>query len=263
MIQFEKVHKAFDGNVVLNSFTLDIPTGETTVIIGSSGAGKSVVLKHIVGLLEADYGRVVVDGGDVAMLDRDELASLRARVGFVFQSAALFDSLTVEENIQMGLARQGFDRATIEDRIEWSVNAVELRDVSLNRMPAELSGGQAKRVGIARAIAARPEYILYDEPTTGLDPMNATLMSELINHIREETGATSIVVTHDMSTAFTVADRIAMLYQGHVQQAGPVDAIRKTTDPVVRAFIEGRFSGDDITTDVTQLHELPGQGQAP
>jgi len=262
MIQFEQVHKAFDGHVVLDSFTLDIPTGETTVIIGSSGAGKSVALKHIVGLVEADYGRVLVDGADVAMLDRNELAALRSRIGFVFQSAALFDSLTVEKNIYMGLARQALDRDTIEERIEWSLDAVKLYDVSLEKMPAELSGGQKKRVGIARAIAARPEYILYDEPTTGLDPMNAAIMSELINDIREEIGTTSIVVTHDMRTAFAVGDRIAMLHQGRIREAGTVDAIRNTQDPVVRAFIEGRASGEDVTNMPTQMHAVPKQEPA-
>jgi phospholipid/cholesterol/gamma-HCH transport system ATP-binding protein len=259
MIAFEQVHKAFEDHVVLTGFSLEIPSGETTVIIGASGSGKSVALKHVVGLLDADYGRVLVDGEDVAQLDREELIALRRRIGFVFQSAALFDSLTVEENIAMGLARRGFDRETIEDRIEWSLEAVKLFDVSPDRMPAELSGGQKKRVGIARAIAPHPEYLLYDEPTTGLDPMNAAIMSDLINDIREATGTTSVVVTHDMRTAFTVADRIAMLYQGRIQQVGTTDEIRFTEDATVRAFVEGRASGEDITNMPTAMHQVPRQ----
>lgn len=257
MIQFCDVRKRFGDHVVLDGFTLDIPDGQTTVIIGASGAGKSVALKHIVGLLTPDFGHVIVDGRDVEEMDRAELMDMRAKTGYVFQSAALFDSLTVEENILMGLNRRGLDRATIEKRVGWSLDMVEL-GVSANSMPSELSGGMQKRVGIARAIAVHPEYILYDEPTTGLDPVTAGVMNDLIAHIRETIGTTSVVVTHDMRTAFGVGDRIAMLHQGKVLQVDSVEGIRQTTDPIVRGFIEGRASGTDLSNIPTTQWKVPG-----
>ncbi len=256
MIQFRDVRKRFGDHVVLDGFTLDIPDGQTTVIIGASGAGKSVALKHIVGLLSPDFGSVIVEGRDIDEMDRVELMDMRSRIGYVFQSAALFDSLTVEENILMGLNRRGLDRATIEERVSWSLDMVELA-VSADSMPSELSGGMQKRVGIARAIAVHPEYILYDEPTTGLDPVTAGVMNDLIAHIREEMGTASVVVTHDMRTAFGVADRIAMLHQGRVIQVGTVEDFRRTTDPTVRAFIEGRASGLDLSNIMTQQWQVP------
>ena len=239
MILFEGVSKSFGSKRVLDGFSLEIPNGQTTVILGYSGSGKSVALKHIVGLLKPDEGRVVVDGSVVHELGRDDLAELRRSIGFVFQFAALFDSMTVEENIRLGLARRDLSPADIEERITESLRLVELEDAG-QLMPAELSGGMMKRVGIARAIALRPRYILYDEPTTGLDPVTAALINRLMIRVRQESGATGVVVTHDMRSAYTVADRIAMLYEGAVQQAGTVDEIRATRDPVVRQFIEGR-----------------------
>jgi phospholipid/cholesterol/gamma-HCH transport system ATP-binding protein len=239
MILFEGVSKSFGSNRVLNGFSLEIPNGQTTVILGYSGSGKSVALKHIVGLLKPDEGRVVVDGSVVHELARDDLAELRRSIGYVFQFAALFDSMTVEENIRLGLARRDLSPADIEERTTESLRLVELEDAG-QLMPAELSGGMRKRVGIARAIALRPRYILYDEPTTGLDPVTAALIDRLMIRVRQESGATGLVVTHDMRSAFTVADRIAMLYDGAIRQAGTVDEIRATRDPVVRQFIEGR-----------------------
>lgn len=239
MIRFTDVHKSFGPKTVLAGLTLEIPDGETTVIIGFSGTGKSVALKHIVGLLLPDAGTVEVDGQDVSQLDRRGLDQLRGNVGYVFQFAALFDSMTVAENIRLGLKRRGLEQDTMETRIRESLRLVDLPGAE-DRMPAELSGGMRKRVGIARAIALRPRYILYDEPTTGLDPVTSAVIDELMVRARHELGVTGVVVTHDMRSAYTVGDRIAMLYQGRIRQVGTIDEIRHTDDPVVRNFIEGR-----------------------
>jgi len=239
MIEFRGVHKAFGAKVVLNGFSLLIPEGETTVLMGYSGTGKSVALKHIVGLLEPDQGHVEVDGQVVGDLGYEELMELRRHVGYVFQFAALFDSLTVRDNLSLGLKRQGLEPDVIARRVGESLELVELPDAA-DRYPSELSGGMRKRVGIARAIALRPSYILYDEPTTGLDPVTTVAMDELMIRARRELGATSIVVTHDLDSAFTIADRIAFLYEGRIQQVGTVQQIRQSTDPLVREFIDAR-----------------------
>jgi len=239
MIEFHGVHKAFGAKVVLNGFSLLIPEGETTVLMGYSGTGKSVALKHIVGLLEPDQGQVEVDGQVVGDLGYEELMELRRHVGYVFQFAALFDSLTVRDNLALGLKRQGLEPDVIARRVGESLELVELPDAA-DRYPSELSGGMRKRVGIARAIALRPSYILYDEPTTGLDPVTTVAMDELMIRARRELGATSIVVTHDLDSAFTIADRIAFLYEGRIQQVGTVQQIRQSTDPLVREFIDAR-----------------------
>jgi phospholipid/cholesterol/gamma-HCH transport system ATP-binding protein len=240
MIRLVNVHKAFGTKRVLQGFTLDIADGETMVIIGYSGTGKSVAIKHIVGLLEPDEGEVWVDNLEVAKLPRRELYKLRARIGYVFQFAALFDSLTIGENVAMGLRKQGeLDEREITERVDEALNLVDLPDVQ-KRFPAELSGGMRKRVGIARSIALRPKYILYDEPTTGLDPVTSAVIDQLMLRMRKQLGVTGVVITHDMRSAYTVGTKIAMLYEGKVRQVGTVDEIRNTTDPVVRQFIEGR-----------------------
>jgi phospholipid/cholesterol/gamma-HCH transport system ATP-binding protein len=223
---------------VLNGVSLEVPDGQNTVIIGASGAGKSVTLKLIVGLIEPDAGRVLVDGADVQELDREQLAALRGRIGYVFQFAALLDSMTVAENIGLGLVRRGYAPGDIRARVEESLGVVELSGTE-DKLPSELSGGMRKRVGIARAIALKPRYILYDEPTTGLDPITAAVMDQLIMRTRD-LGVTGLVVTHDMRSAFTVGDRIALLHQGSIRHTGSVDAVRASEDPVVRQFIEGR-----------------------
>jgi phospholipid/cholesterol/gamma-HCH transport system ATP-binding protein len=252
MIRFTDVHKAFGPKVVLDGLTLDIPDGETTVIIGFSGTGKSVALKHIVGLLAPDWGTVEVDGLIVSELDRDGLDALRGQIGYVFQFAALFDSLTVADNILLGLRRRGLDEETMQTRVRESLALVDLPGAE-GRMPAELSGGMRKRVGIARAIALRPRYILYDEPTTGLDPVTSAVIDELMVRARHELGVTGVVVTHDMRSAYTVGDRIAMLYQGRIRQVGTIDEVRHTDDPVVRNFIEGRpFDPDRLAAQGAQ-----------
>ena len=239
MIEFQDVHKSFGAKPVLMGFTLLVPDGETMVIIGYSGTGKSVALKHVVGLLQPDAGDVIVDGRAVSTLEREALTALRREIGFVFQFAALLDSLTVAENVALGLVSRGLDPDTVEHRIEESLRLVDLPDAG-SRYPAELSGGMRKRVGIARAIALRPRYILYDEPTTGLDPVTSAVIDQLMVRTREHLGVTGVVVSHDMRSAYTVGDRIAMLYEGKVRQVGTVAEIQETEDPVVRQFIEGR-----------------------
>jgi phospholipid/cholesterol/gamma-HCH transport system ATP-binding protein len=250
MIRLSDVRKSFGGKAVLDGLSLEIPDGLNTVIIGGSGSGKSVTLKLIIGLIDPDAGRIEVDGKNVPDLDREGLAELRGSMGYVFQFAALFDSMTVAENIRLGLVKRGFDDQTIRQRIEESLSLVDLVGQE-ERYPAELSGGMRKRVGIARAVALRPRYILYDEPTTGLDPITAAVMDRLIQRTRDNLGVTGVVVTHDMRSAFTVGDQVAMLYQGSIRQVGTVAEIRETTDPVVRQFIEGRPDGNGDPVRVT------------
>ncbi len=253
MITFEDVHKRFGPKKVLEGFTLEVPDGETTVVIGYSGTGKSVALKHVVGLLKPDSGSVDVDGGTVHKLDRAELMALRSTVGFVFQFAALFDSMTVRENITLGLKRQRVPPREIDERVYESLALVDM-DGTEDRYPIELSGGMRKRVGIARAIALRPRYILYDEPTSGLDPVTSAVINQLMVRARERLGVTGLVVTHDMSSAYTVGDRIAMLYNGVIRQVGAVEQIQKTHDPIVRQFIDGRpEAADDADRATTQV----------
>jgi len=240
MIEFQDVHKAFGPKTVLDGLSLKIADAETLVIIGFSGTGKSVALKHIVGLLHPDAGDVIVDGQAVSTLDRDGLMTLREGIGYVFQFAALFDSMTVAENLELGLRRRrGLSEEEIADRVREALALVDLTGTE-ERLPAELSGGMRKRVGIARAIALRPRYILYDEPTTGLDPVTSAVIDRLMVRTREHLGVTGVVVTHDMRSAYTVGDRIAMLYEGRIRQVGTVAEIQETEDAVVRQFIEGR-----------------------
>jgi phospholipid/cholesterol/gamma-HCH transport system ATP-binding protein len=238
VILLDHLTKSFGSKRVLRGVSLEVPAGRNTVMIGASGSGKSVTLKLIVGLIEPDEGAVEVDGEVVHQLDRRSLAELRGRVGYVFQFAALFDSMTVAENIRLGLVKRGLEEGAIRQRIEESLDVVELPGVEA-KYPAELSGGMRKRVGIARAIALKPRYILYDEPTTGLDPVTSAVMDQLMIRTRD-LGVTGLIVTHDMRSAFSVGDRIAMLHEGTIRQVGSVAEIRATDDPVVRQFIEGR-----------------------
>ena len=250
MIKLVNVHKAFGEKRVLEGFTLDIAEGETMVIIGYSGTGKSVAIKHIVGLLEPDSGEVWVDNVRVDTLPRRELYKLRGKIGYVFQFAALFDSLNIGENVAMGLRRNSeLSEGEILRRVAEALDLVDLPGVE-GKFPAELSGGMRKRVGIARAIALRPKYMLYDEPTTGLDPVTTAVIDDLMVRMREKLGVTSIVITHDMKSAYRVGTRIAMLYEGRVQQVGTVDEIKRTKDPVVRQFIEGRPTLDTVPATV-------------
>jgi phospholipid/cholesterol/gamma-HCH transport system ATP-binding protein len=239
MIQFQDLHKSFGPKPVLTGFTLTVPDQETVAIIGYSGTGKSVALKHVVGLLQPDAGDVIVDGRAVSTLERDALMGLRRDIGFVFQFAALFDSMTVFDNVALGLRRRDLSDDDIAERVREALAVVDLTGAEAT-VPAELSGGMRKRVGIARAIALRPRYILYDEPTTGLDPVTSATIDELMIRMRKVLGVTSVVITHDMRSAYSVGTRIAMLYEGRVRQVGTVDEIRHTNDPIVRQFIEGR-----------------------
>jgi phospholipid/cholesterol/gamma-HCH transport system ATP-binding protein len=247
VIKLENVHKSFGPKEVLQGFTLEILEGETMVVIGYSGTGKSVAIKHIVGLLEPDEGTVFVDGLEVPKLPRRDLYELRSHIGYVFQFAALFDSFTIGENVAMGLRKQGILRPhEIDGRVHEALELVDLGDDVAHRFPAELSGGMRKRVGIARAVALRPKYMLYDEPTTGLDPVTAATIDELMIRMRDKIGVTSVVITHDMRSAYSVGTRIAMLYDGRVRQVGTVDEIQHSKDAVVRQFIEGRPSLDAV-----------------
>ncbi|MGD2136276.1 MAG: ATP-binding cassette domain-containing protein [Gemmatimonadales bacterium] len=244
MIVFRDLHKAFKEKEVLRGFSLEVPEGETTVVIGYSGSGKSVALKHVVGLIDPDRGEVEVDGKIVHRQDRDGLMQLRTSIGFVFQFAALFDSMTVRDNLLLGLKRRNLAQREMDERVQESLALVDLEGVD-DKYPAELSGGMRKRVGLARAIALKPRYILYDEPTTGLDPVTSSVINQLMVRTREKLGVTGIVVTHDMQSAYTVGDRIAMLYEGTIRQVGTVEQIQRTHDPIVRQFIEGRPEAAD------------------
>jgi len=250
MIKLIDVYKAFGTKKVLEGFSLEVEEGETMVLIGYSGTGKSVAIKHIVGLLEPDRGTVFVDNQEVPRLTRDALYALRSHIGYVFQFAALFDSLSIGENVAMGLRKEGgHTEREIVERVGVALELVDLPGVE-SKFPAELSGGMRKRVGIARAIARQPKYILYDEPTTGLDPVTSAIIDQLMIRMRERLGVTSIVVTHDMRSAYTIGSRIAMLYDGKCRQVGTVDEIQHTQDPIVRQFIEGKPDLDTVEAGV-------------
>ncbi len=239
-IELVNVHKAFGSTKVLRGLTLEVAEGATTTVIGGSGSGKSVTLKHIVGLIKPDEGDVWVDGENVSRLDQESVYRLRRNIGYVFQFAALFDSMTIAENVGLGLKRIG-DKSpeAIHERVHDCLRMVDLDDYGI-RYPSELSGGQKKRAGLARAIATRPKYVLYDEPTTGLDPVTAAVIDALIMRMSEELGVTGLVITHDMRSAFRISDRMAMLYDGRIRFEGTPDEFRGAEDPVVKGFIEGR-----------------------
>jgi phospholipid/cholesterol/gamma-HCH transport system ATP-binding protein len=239
-IELRDIHKAFGPKKILRGLSLAVEEGETVSLVGFSGAGKSVTLKHINGLLKPDQGTVFVDGLEVPKLAREQLYKLRLDIGYVFQFAALFDSMTVSENIRMGLVKKGgLGEKEMQERTAESLKLVDLTGFE-HRFPAELSGGQRKRAGLARAVAYRPKYLLYDEPTSGLDPVTTTVIDRLIMRMKEELGVTSLVITHDMKSAYAVSDRIAMLYEGRVVQVGTPDEIRGSDNDIVRSFVEGR-----------------------
>lgn len=239
-IKMVNVHRAFGEKEVLKGFSLEIQDGTTTTIIGGSGSGKSVALKHIVGLLRPDEGNIWVDEDNISRLDQESVYRLRQRVGYVFQFAALFDSMTIAENVGLGLRRMSdFPSEGIPDRVEECLHLVDL-DGYGERLPSQLSGGQRKRAGLARAIATKPKYILYDEPTTGLDPVTTAVIDELIVRMSEELGVTGVVISHDMKSVFRISDRVAMLYDGVIREEGTPDQIQGSDDPIVRGFIEGR-----------------------
>ncbi len=242
MIELNEVTKAFGRNAVLRGVNLTIPSGQSMVIIGGSGTGKSVLLKSILGLVRPDAGTITLDGDDVTRVERD---GFLARFGMLFQGGALFDSMRVWENVAFRLLRGPARLAKLQAR---EIAIEKLRRVGLSPdvaelYPAELSGGMQKRVGLARAIAAEPEIIFFDEPTTGLDPIMAGVINALIREIVTEMGATAITITHDMSSVRAIADRVAMLHAGVIQWTGPVGEMDATPDPFVQQFINGRADG--------------------
>lgn len=239
MIEFINLKKRFGDHVVLDGVDLMVAEGETLALLGPSGTGKSVLLKHAIGLLDPDEGDVIVDGISIVNATPKELARVRQVVGYVFQNAALFDSLTVAENLFLALSDEGSSRTPSECREEAAdlVKRVNLKENVLDKYPGELSGGMRKRVGVARAIASKPRYLLWDEPTTGLDPVNADNIDDLIMEVGAELGVTSIVVTHDLDTAFEVGNRIALLYEGKVRASASPREILDSPDPVVRRFV--------------------------
>lgn len=243
LISIRKLCKRFGEQVVLDNLDLDIVAGESVVIIGQSGTGKSVLLKHLIRLMTPDSGSVLIDGQDITDLTFEDLLPIRHRFGMLFQSAALFDSLTVEENVGLGLKESRHYRAAdIHEIVMEKLEMVGLSSAS-DKYPSELSGGMRKRVGMARAIAADPEILLYDEPTTGLDPITADVINDLIVELNQKLHVTSVAVTHDMTSAYKIADRIVMLYEGKVEFSGSPEQVKTTSNAVVQQFIHGRSTG--------------------
>ncbi len=239
MIELVHVSKQFGSNIILDDVSLRIEEGETLALFGPSGIGKSVTLKHIIGLIEPDEGDVRVDGISIPNATRRELQRVRQRVGYVFQGSALFDSMNVEENIMLGIPEEQVraDKEAAGERVLECLRLVNLEPAVAELYPSELSGGMKKRVAMARAISGRQTYLLYDEPTTGLDPKNATIMTNLIHHLNVEIGVTGVMVTHDLENAFRVCDRVALLYDAKIRALGTVQEFKESEDPVVQSFV--------------------------
>jgi len=239
MIEIKNLHKSFGENKVLRGVDLDIETGETLVIIGRSGCGKSVLIKHIVGLLYPDEGYVMVEGQRVNEMNMEELYKLRSKFGFLFQGSALFDSMTVEENVSLPLVESGrkYSRAELEKKVAEKLEMVGMRDVQTLK-PAELSGGMKKRVGLARALITDPDYIFYDEPTTGLDPIMSDSIDDLIKELTDKLNVTSVVVTHDMYSVKNVANEVAMMHEGKIYFIGKPTELLSSNDSVIKEFIQ-------------------------
>lgn len=243
MIDIRDIHKYFGKNHVLRGVDLKVEKGESMVVIGGSGSGKSVLLKHIIGTLKPDRGTVFIDSADISTLSEKELYEIRKRFGMLFQMAALFDSMKVWENVSFSLVRHGKLREKeAKDFAIEKLKMVGLVGVE-DLMPSELSGGMKKRVGLARAIAHEPEILLYDEPTTGLDPIMADAINDLIVEMKKRLSVTSVAITHDMQSAYKIADRIAMLYQGKIIEVGTPKQIKNTSNPIVKQFITGSAVG--------------------
>lgn len=243
MIRIVNLHKSFGSKKVLEGVNLEVEKGETLVVIGQSGSGKSVLIKHLIGLLRPDKGEIYVDGVEITHLREEDLHRITRKFGMLFQGSALFDSMTVAQNVGFGLKRYtDYAPEKIKKIVKESLTKVGLQGVE-NLMPYELSGGMKKRVGLARAIAYKPEIILYDEPSTGIDPIRADAINDLINIMKKELKVTSVVITHDMVSSYKVADRIAMLYIGKIIETGTPEEIRKTKNSVVQQFIHGESEG--------------------
>lgn len=254
MIRVEQLYKSFGDLDVLKDVSLEIQEGETLAIIGRSGSGKSVLMKHLVGLMKPDQGRVFVDDVDIGTISYDDLRIIRTRFGVLFQGGALFDSMTSFENVGFPL-RFFTDKppAAIQARVQECLDLVQLSDVGPKK-PSELSGGMRKRVALARAIALEPKYILYDEPTSGLDPETSNTIDALMNRLAEELNVTSVVVTHDMHSVFSIADRAAFLHDCRMHWVGPVEAIHNSPDPVLDGFVKANeyHVGDPSSVTVTR-----------
>jgi phospholipid/cholesterol/gamma-HCH transport system ATP-binding protein len=251
LIKFEGVKKAFGSKVIYSGLDLEIRRGETVTIMGASGVGKSVLLKLLVGLIPCDEGKITFDGQEVTKMNEHQLTEVRRRIAYLFQGAALFDSLSVGENVGYGLREQFWNTMSneeIQERVAQSLASVGLPGIEHMR-PSDLSGGMKKRVGLARTLALHPEVLLYDEPTTGLDPINTGRINHLINDIKKALHITSLVVTHDMGTAFTVSDRLVMLAKGRVLMTGTPEEFKSTSNVYVKDFIEGRAPvGEDLVS---------------
>ena len=243
IIELRNIDKSFGGRQVLRDLTISVAQGESLVIVGGSGTGKSVTLKHIIGLLRPDRGQVIIDGHDITTMKDVELNQFRRRFGMSFQEGALFDSMSVFENIAFPLRRHTkMTEAEIRARVEECLEDVHLHGVEKKR-PSELSGGMRRRVGFARAISLKPEILLFDEPTTGLDPVISDVIADLIEEMDVKLGTTTVTITHDMKVAFKIADRVAMLYKGHIIEEGTPEKFQESDNPIVRQFIEGRAQG--------------------
>ena len=244
MIKVSNLYKSFNDKKILNGVDFEISKGECVVIIGKSGSGKSVLLKHILGLFDIDRGSIEIDGESLNNLKYNQLQDIRAKIGMVFQSGALFDSMTVNDNIKIALDRlSNLSEEDMQDRINECLNEVGMKDTNY-LMPSELSGGMKKRVGIARAISFKPDYLFYDEPTTGLDPIMSDTINKLISKFNKNNDVTSLVITHSMKTVFDVADKVLMLHNGKIYFSGSINDIKNSKDNVISSFVNGRVSLD-------------------
>jgi phospholipid/cholesterol/gamma-HCH transport system ATP-binding protein len=260
VVRVVDIDKSFGRQSVLKGVTIDFPRGRTTVVLGPSGSGKSVMLKHVIGLLKPDRGQVWFEDHRVDALSEAKLSPIRQQFGFLFQNSALFDSLSVRQNVAFPLAEHTrFSRERRQERVRYVLGMVGVADM-IDKMPAELSGGQRKRVALARAIVLEPKVILYDEPTTGLDPIRADVINELILKLQRELEATSIVVTHDLTSAFKVADEMVMLYGGQVILRGTPEEFRDSDLPLVRRFLEGEASPEEL--EGVRSHLSPAHSSA-
>jgi phospholipid/cholesterol/gamma-HCH transport system ATP-binding protein len=254
IVRLKDVHKSFGHQRVLRGISLDFPTGKTTVVLGPSGCGKSVMLKHIIGLLRPDFGEVWFEGHRIDQLRESKLGEVRLQVGFLFQMGALFDSMSVRDNIAFPLTEHTkLSPEQVDGRVARVLGLVGLED-ALKKMPADLSGGQKKRIALARAIVLEPKVILYDEPTTGLDPIRSDVINELILKLQRELRITSIVVTHDLASAFKVADFMVMMHEGHIRFQGTPEELRSSADPIVQRFLRGEASEEELA-GIRSLHE--------
>jgi phospholipid/cholesterol/gamma-HCH transport system ATP-binding protein len=258
VISMQHVFKSFGGKEVLKDMSIDVVRGESVVIVGGSGTGKSVTLKHIIGLMQPDAGHVFVDGEDLCCMKAVQLNDFRKRFGMAFQEGALFDSMSVFENIAFPLRRHTkMTEDEIRARVEECLEEVHLHGVESKR-PSELSGGMRRRVGFARAISLQPEILLFDEPTTGLDPVISDVIAELIQEMDRKLNTTTVTITHDMKVAFKIADRVAMLHRGHIIEEGTPDQFQASRNPIVQQFIEGRASGP-LTENVVGSTDRPAR----